>query len=100
MLREGTHLASIHIADPIGLRQHGLPSLLTTGDQISRGSRHVDGLAAVVRAREGRAGQVGVEDAEMLVRVAFDEPGEAGAEHGICGGDEGLAEGLQGGEVG
>ena len=94
MLREGTNLPSIHIADPIGLRQHGLPSLLATGEQVSRGSCRVDGLAAVVRAREGRAGEVGVQDAELLVRVALDEPGESGAEHGICGGDEGLAEGL------
>lgn len=24
--------------------------------------------------------------------AAFDEPDEAGAEHGVCGGDEGLAQ--------
>ena len=57
-------------------------------------------LAAVVGAREGRAGEVGVEDAELAGRVVFDEPGEAGAEHGGCGGDEGFSEGGEGGEAG
>ncbi len=67
----------------------------------SVGGGHVDGLFAVVGAGEGGAGEVGVEDAEAAVAalvVAFDEPGEAGAEEGGGGCDEGFAEGGDGGE--
>jgi len=76
-----------------------------------------------VRARVGRAGGVGGEDAEVEVVVArgrgaaeagrggfrtvfgrgvvrLDEPGEAGAEWGGGGGEEGRAEGVEGAEGG
>lgn len=69
----------------------------------SVGGGHVDRLFAVVGAGEGGTGKVGVEDAEALVgalMVAFDEPGEAGAEEGGGGCNEGFAEGGEGGEGG
>ena len=64
-------------------------------------------LFPVVCARKGRAGDVGCEDCEFrgvggggIVIVAFDEPDEAGAEHGVCGCEEGRTEGFYGAEGG
>lgn len=61
----------------------------------------VDALLAVVGAAEGAAGDVGGEDLEGCVGdvVCLDEPDEAGAEHGVCGEEEGFLEGLEGREV-
>lgn len=54
--------------------------------------------------RVGGAGDVGVEDGEVVAGgaglVQADEPDEARAEHGVCGGEEGGAEGVEGGEGG
>lgn len=59
----------------------------------------VAALGAEVRAWVGGAGDVGGEDGELAVGVSvggFDEPNEAGAEHGVGGGEEGGAEGGDG----
>ena len=69
---------------------------------------HVDGLFAVVCAGEGGAGYIRTEDRQRRVvggirlpgRVGFQEPDEAGAEHGGGGGEEGFFEGVGGGEGG
>ena len=57
-----------------------------------------------MRAGVRGAGDVGGEDCEFgfvgqgLEVVFADEPDEARAEHGVCGGDKGAAEGGEGGE--
>lgn len=58
---------------------------------------HVDGLAAVVGAGVGRAGQEGGQQRELAV-LGLDEPDEARAEHGACGDDELAAQGFNGRE--
>ncbi len=59
-------------------------------------------LLPVMRARQRRAGEVGGQDGELGI-LAGDgfgaplyEPDEAGAEHGVCGGDHGRAEVFEG----
>ena len=59
-------------------------------------------LPPVVCARQGRAGNVCGEDAQGAAEagvVGLHEPDEAGAEHGVGGGNEGLAERVHGVEV-
>ena len=57
-----------------------------------------------MRARQGRAGEVGRQDGELVFHqvgvsvLVADEPDEAGAEHGVGGRDEGVSEGVGGGE--
>ena len=62
----------------------------------------VVGLAPVVGARQRRSGQVGGQDAQsaaQAVVVGLHEPDKAGAEHGLGGGEEGVAQGVERGEV-
>lgn len=63
----------------------------------------VDGLFAVVGARQRGPRDVGRQDGEVLggfgrARVLLDEPDVARAEHGVGGVQEGGAEGVEGGE--
>ena len=57
-----------------------------------------------MRARERRAGEVGRQDREFVLQhegvpvLVADEPDEAGAEHGVGGRDDGVPEGVGGGE--
>ena len=74
------------------------PAAVAVGDDAVVGRGDVDRLFAPVRAGEGRAGEVGVQDGHFLRRVLFHEPGEAGPEHGGGGGEEGLAQRLERGE--
>ena len=69
-----------------------------------RGCSHIDGLLAEVRAWVWRAGIIGCEYCKGVAAwanrhfVLLDQPDEARAKHGICGGEKGGAEGLVGGE--
>lgn len=67
--------------------------------RIQRVSIHT--LLAVVRPADGRTSKVRRQDAEGArgALVGLHEPDEARAEHGVGGEEEGLAEGVEGGEV-
>lgn len=69
------------------------------GGAIATDGVHVCRLRAPVGSGVRRASEVGREDAEVT-GAGFDEPDEAGAEHGGGGDDEFAAEGLDGGEGG
>lgn len=59
----------------------------------------VDALAAPVRGRVGRAGQVGGQDAQVLRVGVLDQPHEPGAEHAQRDREELAAQRLDGAEL-
>lgn len=68
---------------------------------------HILFLLPIMRPRQRTARNKRRQDREFrpglqvaVVVVAFDEPDEAGAEHGVCGCEEGRAEGFDAGEGG
>lgn len=70
------------------VRTHGAGELVAEGC-IGRVGGHVDGLAPGVGGRVGRTGVVGAEDLhQALALEVLGQPDEAGAEHGVGGGEE------------
>ena len=83
-----------------------LPAFLDLVQAVRILGVHVKLLLAVVRARQGAARDVRAQDDELRVvghvvgfdGIGFQEPDEAGAEHGVRGCEEGLFEGVGRGE--